>query len=547
MARFHPQWARVSSSFLVLSIVLLACLSSSSAIQRGADFNTLVEPWNGVIEVRSGGSLDEFTGELLVLGVHADSSGFSMSDAVKTFDTKYANGALAEEGARVAGLGKMGTSTSAVRLVEGNAKRVVLFGIGPAADGALGARSAAQFAVETAKELNLEESVGLFVEGATADMVASMVEGGLLGGYVDERYKGVGRTGMPPKALELVGVDMGSGENQAAAAAGKQLAMGVITAKQLTVAPANIVNPVSFAQAARTIATENNLAIEVFGREQCTKLGMGSYLSVGQGSIWEPQFVHMTYSPQGDVKKRIALVAKTITFDSGGYNLKTGSGSLIQQMQYDMAGGAALLGTANVIGKLMPKDVEVHFIMPAVENMINGKASHPGDIFLASNGKTIEVTNTDAEGRLALADALVFADNLKDIDYIVDIATLTGAVRLALGKNIAGLWSPSDDLAKMIVESGRMGGERFWQMPLLEDYLEGMRSPIADLRNTDTTSEAGSITAALFLKEFVTNKNWAHMDIAGLIWGGGGRITGGAGFAVRTFVNFIKMVSAGAE
>ncbi|MGB7413656.1 MAG: leucyl aminopeptidase, partial [Thermosynechococcaceae cyanobacterium] len=194
---------------------------------------------------------------------------------------------------------------------------------------------------------------------------------------------------------------------------------------------------------------------------------------------------------------------------------------------------------AKVIGQLKP-DTEVHFIVAAAENMISGRALHPGDILTASNGKTIEINNTDAEGRLTLADALVFAEKL-GVDAIVDLATLTGACIVALGNDIAGLWTPEDELAEELVQASELAGEKFWRMPLEEKYFEGLKSPIADMKNTGPRP-GGSITAALFLKQFVNDTAWAHLDVAGPVWTekeSGYNNVGATGFAVRTLVNWV--------
>jgi len=240
-------------------------------------------------------------------------------------------------------------------------------------------------------------------------------------------------------------------------------------------------------------------------------------------------------------------VGKGLTFDSGGYNLKT-AGSQIEMMKYDMGGSAAVLGAARSIAQLQPAGVEVHFIVASCENMISGGAVHPGDIVTASNGKTIEINNTDAEGRLTLADALVYACKL-EADAVVDLATLTGACLIALGEEIAGLWSTSDGLAEALVSAGEAGGEALWRMPLRSSYKQGLKSPVADMKNTGPRP-GGSITAALFLQDFVSpNLAWAHLDIAGTVWSDKERgldPAGATGFGVRTLVQWIEQGAAAA-
>jgi leucyl aminopeptidase len=267
---------------------------------------------------------------------------------------------------------------------------------------------------------------------------------------------------------------------------------------------------------------------------------MGAYLGVAQGSDLPPKFIHLTYRPAGAVQRRVALVGKGLTFDSGGYNLKT-AGSQIEMMKYDMGGSAAVLGAARAIAELKPAGVEVHVIVAACENMISGGAVHPGDILTASNGKTIEINNTDAEGRLTLADALVYACGLEP-DAVVDLATLTGACLIALGEEMAGLWSSSDGLAAALDEACRGAGEALWRMPLRPSYKVGLKSPVADMKNTGPRP-GGSITAALFLQDFVSDGvPWAHLDIAGTVWsdkGRGDNPAGATGYGVRTLVNWV--------
>jgi leucyl aminopeptidase len=318
----------------------------------------------------------------------------------------------------------------------------------------------------------------------------------------------------------------------------QKVCSGVILARELVNAPANEVTPITMAQTAQSLADEYGLSLEILEKEDCEKLGMGSFLGVAKASDLPPKFIHLTYKPEGTPRRKVAIVGKGLTFDSGGLNLKP-SGSGIETMKMDMGGGAATLGAAKAIAQLKP-DVEVHFISAATENMISGHAMHPGDILKASNGKTIEVNNTDAEGRLTLADALVFAEKL-EVDAIVDLATLTGACVVALGDDIGGIWSTDEGLATQIQKASEAAGEQLWKMPLQEKYFEGLKSPIADMKNTGPRA-GGAITAALFLKQFVEKTPWAHIDIAGPVWAdkeSGVNNAGATGFPVRTLVNWV--------
>jgi leucyl aminopeptidase len=292
------------------------------------------------------------------------------------------------------------------------------------------------------------------------------------------------------------------------------------------------------AEIAQEIAQDHGLQIEILEQADCEKLGMGAFLGVAQASDLPPKFIHLTYKPEGSPKRKLGIVGKGLTFDSGGLNIK-GAGSGIETMKIDMGGAAATLGAAKAIAQLKP-DAEVHFISAVTENMISGHAMHPGDILTASNGKTIEVNNTDAEGRLTLADALVFADKL-GLDAIVDLATLTGACVIALGDDIAGLYSPDDALATQLEQASASSGEKIWRMPMEDKYFEGLKSGIADMKNTGPRP-GGSITAALFLKQFVKDTSWAHLDIAGPVWAdkdNGYNNTGATGFGVRMLVNWV--------
>ena len=416
---------------------------------------------------------------------------------------------------------------------------LVLVGLGEAGslDGAA-LRSAAAASAKAAAAAGGALGLALPCEGldpaAAATAIAEAVRLSL---YKDQRFKSEAEPQPLPESVILLGLPEAAGAGLAAVAA---TCAGVELARELVAAPPNAVTPQALADAAATIAADFGLELKVLERDDCAALGMGAYLGVAQGSDLPPKFIHLTYRPAGGSNRRLVLIGKGVTFDSGGYNLKT-AGSQIEMMKYDMGGSAAVLGAARAIAELKPADVEVHVLVAACENMISGNAIHPGDILTASNGKTIEINNTDAEGRLTLADALVYACNLEP-DAVVDLATLTGACVIALGEEIAGLWSVSDTLAAALVDAGEEGGELFWRMPLHAAYKQGLKSPVADLKNTGPRP-GGSITAALFLRDFVTpDLAWAHLDIAGTVWSDKGRgldPAGATGFGVRTLVNWV--------
>ncbi|MDJ0731526.1 MAG: leucyl aminopeptidase [Crocosphaera sp.] len=434
--------------------------------------------------------------------------------------------------------GKSGSS--AVTRIGGNSpiRKLIIIGLGKGDELSLDTLRLGAAVVARLGKKEKVQTLGIHfpvVNDDAGKTIAAIAEGMILSLHQDNRFKSEPED--KPSKLETVDI-LGVGEQTEAIEQAQTVCSGVILARELVAAPANTVNPVTFAETAQTLAQDYGLDIEILEQQDCEQRGMGAFLGVAQASDLPPKFIHLTYKPTGTPKRKLAIVGKSLTFDSGGLNLK-GSGSGIETMKMDMGGGAATLGAAKVIGQLKP-DVEVHFICAATENMISGKAMHPGDILTASNGKTIEVNNTDAEGRLTLADGLVFAEQL-EVDAIVDLATLTGACIVALGDNISGLWSTDETLTEEIKTASETAGEKFWVMPMEEKYFEGLKSPIADMKNTGPRA-GGSITAALFLKQFIKETPWAHLDIAGPVWAdkeNGVNNAGATGFPVRTLVNWV--------
>jgi leucyl aminopeptidase len=434
-------------------------------------------------------------------------------------------------------------STVVTRVGSGaHIKKLILVGLGKNSDPQADQyrRAAAAIARLVKKEKCETLAISLPESKVTASSIAQTIsEGLLLAGHEDKRFKSekTEEKTAPPKTLNQVQL-LGLVGQEAAITQAQAIAAGVILARELVAAPANYVTPMSMAETAQTIATKYGMELKVLEKADCEKLGMGAFLCVSQASDMPPKFIHLTYKPAGTARRKLAIVGKGVTFDSGGLNIK-GVGSGIETMKMDMGGAAATFGAAEVIGQLKP-DVEVHFISAVAENMISGKAIHPGDIVTASNGKTIEINNTDAEGRLTLADALVYAEKL-GVDAIVDLATLTGACIIALGDDISGLWSPQQELADSILAAATAAGEKFWQMPLDDKYFEGLKSPLADMKNTGPRG-GGSITAALFLKQFIKDVPWAHLDVAGPVWSdkeNGVNNAGATGHPVRTLVNWV--------
>ena len=296
--------------------------------------------------------------------------------------------------------------------------------------------------------------------------------------------------------------------------------------------PAQYATPTKLAE----IAKDLKLDTKIYDKKDCEKMGMGAYLAVAKGSAEEPKFIHMKYSTHNP-RKKIALIGKGICFDSGGLDIKPASSMLT--MKDDMSAAACVIGVMSAIKEIAP-DVEVHGIIAACENMPGCSAYKPGDILTAKNGKTIEVDNTDAEGRLTLADALCYADEL-GVDEIIDLATLTGACMVALGNQAAGIVGNDDGLVKSIIETAKSCGERYWELPMYEEYKESLKSSVADMQNTGSRW-GGASTAGLFLKEFVEKTKWAHIDIAGVAYfdkAQGEFIKGSTGAGVRAMIKYV--------
>ncbi len=313
-------------------------------------------------------------------------------------------------------------------------------------------------------------------------------------------------------------------------------------ARRLAATPANDMTPTHLAKQASKAGKKVGLDVDVFDADKCRDLGMGSFLSVAQGSAQEPKFIVMHYNGNPDSKDLLALVGKGITFDSGGISIKPAD--RMEEMKYDMSGGAGVIATMRALGKLKPP-INVVGIVPATENMPGSKATKPGDIFTAMNGKTIEVINTDAEGRLILADGICYAEKL-GATKIIDCATLTGACVIALGHAASAAVSNDDAFAEQFLAAAKPSGERYWRMPLYDDYSTAMKSDVADLKNTGGRP-AGTLTAAAFLKAFVPEKTpWIHLDIAGTAYldnESAWQAKGPTGTPVRALLSFIEQLS----
>lgn len=325
---------------------------------------------------------------------------------------------------------------------------------------------------------------------------------------------------------------------------GKKLADGVYLARNLINQPASHIHPETLEQEAFAIEKESkgSVKVEVLDEDECKRLGMGAYLGVAQGSDRKPKFIVLHY--KGNGKKKICLIGKSITFDSGGLSLK--SSEHMETMKMDMAGGAAVLGVFKVLANAEKNNLfpETYGVLPACENMPSGKALKPGDIVTALNKKTIEVLNTDAEGRLALADAISYAEEYIKPDVMIDLATLTGACMVALGRDISGLFGNNEKLVESFEQIAKQEGEELWTLPLYKPYAKSTKSDIADLKNISGGRYGGAITAALFLSEFVKKTDWIHIDIAGPAFNEGSVHDiipkGGTGWGVLTLLEYLK-------
>ena len=366
----------------------------------------------------------------------------------------------------------------------------------------------------------------------------AVLEGLLLSGYVFRKYKSDDDKTISVETMLFAGPGLKKNAALSRALDAVQRTIpGVFLARDLVNEPASVATPTYLANQAKRLSNGNGLRTEVWGVNKIKAAKMNGLLAVSRGGPEEPRFIKLRYAPTGRPKKKIALVGKGLTFDSGGLSLKPAKS--MQTMKIDMSGAAAVLGTMHAVSQLKPR-VQVTGYVPSSENMPSGTAQKPGDVIRYRNGKTVEVLNTDAEGRLILADALIAARDDKP-DIIIDLATLTGACMVALGSRVAGLFSNDEKLIDDLMASGRKAGERLWPMPLVEEYKTDIKSNIADIKNIGG-GYGGAITAALFLQEFVADTPWAHLDIAGPAFSERAlpyTPRGGTGFGVRTLINYV--------
>lgn len=411
---------------------------------------------------------------------------------------------------------------------DGGPRALLLVGLGPARDvTGEDLRRAAAIAVNAAAELGARELV-LAPCGSlrpTDERLQALGEGAVLAGY---RYSEKPPETTPPAEVRVVADGRGA---RRALAVAQALGEATNLVRHLGDLPGNRCPPRHLAETARRVARRGGLRCKVHGRQALERLGMGGLLAVNRGSAEEPFLVELEYAPARP-RATLCVVGKGLTFDSGGISIKPAE--KMEEMKYDMCGAAAVIGLMQALSVLRPRGVRVLGIFATTENMPGPAAYKPGDVVVTASGKTIEVVNTDAEGRVVLADALHHATRFKP-DAIVDLATLTGAMVVALGNEAAGLFCKDDALAERLLAASRRTGERVWRMPTYEDYAERIKSRWADVKNS-SGREAGSCTAAQFLFHFSGGLPHAHLDIAGTAWDSRRRdwhVDGGTGFGVR--------------
>ena len=412
-----------------------------------------------------------------------------------------------------------------------------LIGIGPVADADADAVRCAGATV--GRSFARHARVGVML--ADTEVGAESARQALVEGIHLGSYKFLGYKSKADKAkLARVDVAGGSGvRNQAALDRGDVIAAGQILARDLVNEPGGTLTAPEFARRAAAMARRSGLTVKVWDEAAIKKAKLGGLLGVNRGSTLPPRLVELTYSPKGKANGTLALVGKGIVFDAGGLSIKTGQGMMT--MKCDMGGGAAVIGAMSVLSAIAPT-CRVRAYIPMTDNMLGGDATRPGDVLKIRNGKTIEVLNTDAEGRLVLADALSLASEAKP-DAIVDLATLTGACMVALGPKIGGLMGNNDGWIEKLEESSAASGERLWHLPLPADYKKQFESSVADMKNIGTPY-GGALTAGLILQEFVAEGiPWAHLDIAGPAWSDSDDddvTKGGTGFGVRLLVDLVS-------
>lgn len=489
--------------------------------------------------------VQQFEGDALAVGVFADEK--TLQGPAAALDEALA-GVIAELVANGEVTGAADEVTLLHTLGKIEPTRVAIIGLGARGKFSVDrVRRSASLASRALRDAGARE-VGLALAWAEsgvnlASAARAATEGALLGLYDFSHYKASRNNGQPRRAIASITI-LGRGREPALRSAvqrGQMLAESANFARDLGNEPPNVMTPTELGERARAMAAEVGLTCEIHGKDWIREQAMGALLGVNQGSVEEPRFIVLRYAGGSKQAPALALVGKGITFDSGGLSLKTNEGML--GMKFDMCGGAAVIGAMRAIALLKPA-INVVGIVPATENMPSGSAYRPGDILRVSNGKTIEINNTDAEGRLALADALSYAVK-QGCAPIIDAATLTGAMSIALGSVRAGVFSNDEEFQRAVEQAASASGERVWPMPMDDEYEKLIHSDIADVKQSGGRP-AGSISAAKVLSNFVGSTPWAHLDIAGVANRGArdaeGEV-GATGYGVRLFAELASQLA----
>ena len=465
--------------------------------------------------------------------------------AVGVFDGEELPPDVPPELAELLASGEARRSFTALALGHSGGKRWLLVGLGTRAElTPERARVAAAVACERATDIATRTLCWQAPSDSDSAVAGALVEGTILRDYRFELHKSApaedadAAGGAPPKRLEQL-IISAPAEAETAITGAALLAASVNRARDLQNRPGNDLTPSALAEYARALGGEvDGLSVQVEGREGIIARGMGAFAAVAQGSEQEPALITLRYAGPGATGPVLGFVGKAVTFDSGGISLKPGA--KMAEMKFDMSGGAAVLEAVEAIARLkLP--VRLVAVVGATENLPSGRSVKPGDIVTASNGKTIEVNNTDAEGRLVLADCLCHAV-AEGAERLIDLATLTGAVIIALGSTYAGLMCNDDELAERISEAGQQTGEIVWRLPLHPEYQELVKGTYGDLDNAPEARKAGTIVGASFLANFVGDVPWAHLDIAGSAWDLGRAYVGkgASGYGVRLLVELAR-------
>ncbi len=392
--------------------------------------------------------------------------------------------------------------------------RIVIRGIGKR--GALTDHALEEAGGAAAAQLATETTAAIAASGLAPGQAAAVAMGVTLRAYRFDRYRTKEKADHKPKLAKLTVLADDAAKAKAAYAPLRAVAEGVFLSRDLVSEPPNVLNPAEMADRCKKL-TSLGLKVDVLGPKEMQKLGFGALLGVAQGSVNEPRLVVMHWNGAGGRKgkhKKLAFVGKGVTFDTGGISIKPAGG--MEDMKWDMAGAGTVIGLMAALAGRKAK-VDAVGLVGLVENMPSGSAQRPGDVVTSYSGQTIEVINTDAEGRLVLADVLWYCQQKFDPEFMIDLATLTGAIIIGLGHEYAGLFSNDDTLSERLTAAGKQTGELLWRMPLAEAYDKQIKSDIADMKNVGGRP-GGSITAAQFIQRFVNSKPWAHLDIAGMAW-----------------------------